>query len=111
MIFDTYWFVFSVSLFLPLYWLARAPKIRLWLLLCFCFLFHMHFAGPAGVVPIVVLALLIDLSLGKLIDRYTYASELWRWVGYNLFFTLWSDGTGPISFRLAEHSPTLINRF
>lgn len=37
----------------------------------------------------------IDLSLGKQIDRYTYSSELWQWVGHNLFFTLWCDGTNP----------------
>jgi len=75
MIFDTYWFLFGVVLFLPLYWLAGTPKIRLWLLLCFCFLFHMHFAGAAGVVPIVVLASLTYFA-GRSANRLFCAAAI-----------------------------------
>jgi hypothetical protein len=33
----------------------------------------------------------LELHLGKRIDRFTYASDLWSTVGYKYFFTLWSD--------------------
>jgi alginate O-acetyltransferase complex protein AlgI len=58
MIFTTYWFcVFTLSFF-PLYWLARPPWLRFGLLLVACLVFHAHFAGAAGVAPIIVLGLL-----------------------------------------------------
>lgn len=58
MIFNTYWFLCTVVPFLLLYWLVPVAKIRLVLLLCYCALFHFHFAGSAGVLPIVVLAII-----------------------------------------------------
>src|SRR5262245_9281912 len=58
MIFTTYWFyVFAVA-FVPLYWIAQRSWLRLTLLLLGCFVFHAHFAGAAGVAPIIVLATL-----------------------------------------------------
>lgn len=59
MIFSTYWFVAAAAIFLPFYWLVKLPKIRLVLLLSFCFVFHAHFAGPAGMAPIVLLAIIV----------------------------------------------------
>ncbi|MBS1954402.1 MAG: MBOAT family protein [Cyanobacteria bacterium SZAS-4] len=56
MIFCTYWFVVCLALMLPVYWLLRKPNLRLLVLMIFCLVFHAHFAGPAGVLPIVVLA-------------------------------------------------------
>ncbi|MBX3135202.1 hypothetical protein KF707_03125 [Candidatus Obscuribacterales bacterium] len=38
---------------------------------------------------------LLDLSLGKQVDLYTCSTELWQWVGHNLFFTVWCSGTHP----------------
>jgi alginate O-acetyltransferase complex protein AlgI len=58
MIFSTYWFGLFAAAFFPLYWLCRPPGLRLALLLAACALFHFHFAGPAGVAPIAVLAVL-----------------------------------------------------
>jgi alginate O-acetyltransferase complex protein AlgI len=58
MIFTTYWFCVFALVFVPLYWLCRVPWLRFSFLLVSCFVFHAHFAGAAGVVPIVVLALL-----------------------------------------------------
>jgi alginate O-acetyltransferase complex protein AlgI len=55
MIFTTYWFLALVGITLPVYWLARPPTVRLLILGVSCALFHYHFAGPAGVAPIVVL--------------------------------------------------------
>ena len=55
MIFTTYWFyVFAVAFF-PVCWLIRLPWLRLGWLLIACFVFHAHFAGAAGVAPIIVL--------------------------------------------------------
>lgn len=71
MIFNSYWFLFSVAIFLPVFWLARTAKIRLWILLLFCFLFHMHFAGAAGVAPIIVLAA-ITFSIGRANSRILF---------------------------------------
>ncbi len=55
MIFTTYWFVAFAAIVFPLYWLLPWRAGRLALLLAACAVFHGHFAGAAGVVPIVVL--------------------------------------------------------
>lgn len=55
MIFATYWFIIAVALFLPLFWLIKNSNVRFFLLAIFCIVFHTHFAGPAGVLPIVVI--------------------------------------------------------
>lgn len=68
MIFSTFWFFAAMALFLPLFWTIRIPSVRLGLLIVFCFVFHAHFAGPAGVAPILVLGLttyLIGLSRNR----------------------------------------------
>ena len=66
MIFTTHWFVlFAVSYFL-VFWAVQLPWIRLGLLLLGCFIFYAHFAGAAGMLPIVVLA------------ATTYVAGLWR---------------------------------
>jgi len=61
MIFLTYWFYVFAAIALPAYWLVRHRTARLILLLVTCVVFHAHFAGPAGVIPIVVLAVLTYL--------------------------------------------------
>ena len=61
MIFNTYWFALFAAVFFPGYWILRGPRLRgLWLL-GGCVWFHAHFAGPAGVAPIVALGLLTYL--------------------------------------------------
>lgn len=57
MIFNTYWFVVFSAVVFPIYWLARLPELRRAWLLGACVVFHTHFAGPAGVLPIVALGL------------------------------------------------------
>jgi alginate O-acetyltransferase complex protein AlgI len=61
MLFLTYWFVLFAVINFPLYWLVRYPPARLVLLFVFCAVFHTHFAGPAGVMPIVVLGVVTYL--------------------------------------------------
>ena len=57
MIFTDYWFLLFAAAFFPLYWLAWHPWLRRGVLLAGCAWFHWHYAGPAGVAPIAVLAL------------------------------------------------------
>lgn len=74
MIFCTYWFLIFLCLFLPLYWLIKNPTLRLALLLVFCAIFHGHFAGAAGVIPIIFLGL-ITFALALLADRWGQSKE------------------------------------
>lgn len=55
MLFLTSWFVLFAGIIFPCYWLVRQALARKLLLLVFCLAFHTHFAGPAGVVPIIIL--------------------------------------------------------
>lgn len=66
MIFTTYWFLLFSAIFFPCYWLLRSGQTRLALLLAFCTVFHTHFAGPAGMLPILILSIT------------TYLAGLWR---------------------------------
>jgi alginate O-acetyltransferase complex protein AlgI len=61
MIFVSYWFVVFALVYFPLFWLVRKPSLRLAVLIAGCATFHYHFAGPAGVIPIIVLAALTYL--------------------------------------------------
>jgi alginate O-acetyltransferase complex protein AlgI len=61
MIFLTYWFTVFAAVTLLLLWVTRWPQLRLVLLVLSCAVFHAHFAGPAGVLPIVGLAMLTYL--------------------------------------------------
>ena len=62
MIFSTYWFLLFFAAFLPAYWLARPNWLRLVVLLLGCTVFHARFAGPAGMVPIIVLCVTTYLA-------------------------------------------------
>jgi alginate O-acetyltransferase complex protein AlgI len=66
MIFTTYWFSLFAVIYFPLFWVARLRWLRLGLLLASCFTFHAHFAGAAGMLPIIVLA------------TTTYLAGIWR---------------------------------
>ncbi len=55
MIFASYWFLAFALVVIPVYWALWTPvSRRLWLALA-CVVFHYHFAGPAGVLPIIFL--------------------------------------------------------
>jgi alginate O-acetyltransferase complex protein AlgI len=69
MIFLTYWFVLFIAVYFPAYWLIRWRRLRLTVLLAGCAIFHTHFAGPAGVAPIIALAALTYLA-GLSRNRY-----------------------------------------
>jgi alginate O-acetyltransferase complex protein AlgI len=55
MLFLTYWFVIFAAVFFALYWAIPIAAVRLGLLITACVVFHTHFAGPAGVAPVLVL--------------------------------------------------------
>jgi alginate O-acetyltransferase complex protein AlgI len=62
MLFLTYWFLLFGAVLYPLYWLVPFRRARLAILLAGSAVFHTHFAGPAGVLPIAVLALATYLA-------------------------------------------------
>lgn len=72
MIFTTYWFLIFATVSIAAYWLVPWPGSRLWVLAAACVVFHGHFAGPAGVIPIVILMII------------TYAAGLTRRPGWCL---------------------------
>ena len=93
MIFTTYWFTAFALVFFPVYWLVRPPGVRLGFLLIACFVFHARFAGAAGVLPIIALALVTYLA-GRSRRRWAiYAAMLLSVLAlvfykYTRFFTL-----------------------
>jgi len=62
MLFLTYWFVYFIAALFPVYWLVRWAPARRLILLAGCVVFHTHFAGPAGVIPIIVLSVFTYLA-------------------------------------------------
>jgi alginate O-acetyltransferase complex protein AlgI len=58
----SYWFVVFVLSFFVLYWSFPVFEIRRILILVFSIVFQFHFAGPAGVIPILALAILTYLA-------------------------------------------------
>lgn len=61
MIFTTYWFFLFAALVVSVYWCLKLPALRLAFLGVACFVFHGHFAGPAGLLPILALMVLTYL--------------------------------------------------
>ncbi len=59
MIFNTAWFLGFFLLFYALFWVMPGPKARFFFVLAASAFFHGHFAGPAGVLPIVVMAVVV----------------------------------------------------
>lgn len=65
MLFLTYWFVIFAAFALGLYWVVPHAGGRRLILLSACAVFHWHFAGPAGVFPIVVLGVVTWFAGGS----------------------------------------------
>ncbi len=61
MIFNTYWFILFAAVVMPVFWLLRKPVLRLPFLAVACVVFHYHFAGPAGMAPIIALGIVTYL--------------------------------------------------
>jgi alginate O-acetyltransferase complex protein AlgI len=57
-IFLSYWFIVFALILLPVYFVMPWARARLVLLALGCVIFHGHFAGPSGVIPIIILSLI-----------------------------------------------------
>jgi alginate O-acetyltransferase complex protein AlgI len=62
MIFTTYWFLIFAVITTAVYWLLPKPILRWPWLGAACLVFHAHFAGPAGMAPIIVLIVITYLA-------------------------------------------------
>jgi alginate O-acetyltransferase complex protein AlgI len=100
MIFLTYWFIVFLAGFLAVYWLAHPPLLRRLVLLAGCIVFHVHFAGPAGVIPIVFLALVTYFAALSQ-NRYACRFAIALCIAALLFYKY--------SAFLAEHLLTLVS--
>jgi len=60
--FTTYWFILFAVLTTAAYWLAYIPTLRWVILGAACVIFHAHFAGPAGMAPIIILMILTYIA-------------------------------------------------
>jgi alginate O-acetyltransferase complex protein AlgI len=69
MLFLTYWFVVFIAALYPLYWFCPFSSFRRLILLAGSVVFHVHFAGPAGVLPVIILG------------TFVYLVGLTRWRG------------------------------
>jgi alginate O-acetyltransferase complex protein AlgI len=58
LIFNTSWFLLFFLAFYFLLWLMPTAKIRFYYVLACSAIFHYHFAGPAGVKPIIAMAVI-----------------------------------------------------
>src|SRR5258708_39933743 len=79
MIFNTSWFLLFFLLFYFLLWLMPTAKIRFVYVLACSAVFHYHFAGPAGITPIIVMAF-ITFLFALWIPRCPEGSSKKRWV-------------------------------
>lgn len=86
MIFSTYWFLTFLAFFLPAYFLAAGhPRIRLAWLLAGSALFHAHFAGPAGMLPVLLLGVVVYF-LGKSSSPAAHAAGIALSIAALLFY-------------------------
>ncbi len=125
MIFNTYWFVLSSAVLISIFWLCKNTGVRSCILLSFCFVFHAHFAGPAGVLPIIALGLMTYL-IGRSRNQHACTLAIFMCVlalcayKYTHFVSLqcisliW-PGAGKLAddaaTRLLPHAPLAISFF
>ncbi len=68
MIFNTSWFLYFFVTFYVLLWLVPNRRLRFYYVLAASAIFHYHFAGPAGITPIIIMAVLV-FFLAQWMDR------------------------------------------
>jgi alginate O-acetyltransferase complex protein AlgI len=114
MIFNTYWFALFAAVFFPGYWLLRVPIWRGWWLLTGCVWFHAHFAGPAGVAPIIALGLLTytcALSQRRALCHAAIAVCVAALVFYKYTHWLSVELVGVFSSHIAQENAALAARW
>ena len=75
MIFNTPWFLLFFPAVYAGFWALPGARVRFYFILLSCAVFHYHFAGPAGVLPIVVMGVttfFLGLALHQLSGRPAY---------------------------------------
>lgn len=105
MIFNTYWFFLALVPFLIIYWFTPRPLARMIVLLVFCAIFHTHFAGAAGVIPIIVLAV-ITYFCGRTQNKHAIAAAIGICVAalcfYKYLFFISDDIVGALNPELGK---------
>ena len=77
MIFNTSWFLLFFLTFYFFLWFMPNPKVRFFYLLACSAVFHYHFAGPAGVTPIIIMAVMVGfLLLSILLPMFNLISHI-----------------------------------
>lgn len=110
MIFTTYWFLLFALVAVVGFHVLRRPAWRLVWLAAACASFHWHFAGPAGVAPIILL-MIVTYFAGLTRDRMICAAAMVAAVAalafYKYTFFLSGELVAPLSPSLAaaaEHA-------
>jgi alginate O-acetyltransferase complex protein AlgI len=79
MIFNTSWFLLFFLTFYFFLWFVPNAKVRFLYLLTCSAIFHYHFAGPAGVTPIIIMAV-ITFFFARWIPTFPSGSPRKKWV-------------------------------
>lgn len=79
MIFNTSWFLLFFLTFYFFLWFMPNAKVRFLYLLTCSAIFHYHFAGPAGVTPIIIMAV-ITFFFAQWIPKFPGGSSRKKWV-------------------------------
>lgn len=77
MIFNTPWFLGFFAAFFAALWVVPGGKPRFYFLLAASAVFHAHFAGPAGVAPIIVMAVAVFIIARRLERSAGPARRAW----------------------------------
>ena len=111
MIFMSYWFAAFAASFFILYWLFPIFRVRRFLILAFGFAFQVHFAGPAGVLPIIALGLFTyfaGISKRRSLQITTIAVCVAALVFYKYTIFLAAEFIGFFSIELASQSVSVL---
>lgn len=81
MIFNTPWFLWFFVAFYPLLLLLPGGRLRFWYVLAASAVFQGHFAGPAGVAPVVAMGVVVFGIAFKLHAAQGAARKRWLWLG------------------------------
>jgi len=122
LIFNTGWFFLFFLIFYPLFWITPWSKARFFFLLASSMVFHYHFAGPAGIKPIIVMAVL-TFGLALWMERFppgdprrkrifllALAVPVLGLIGYKyrvLFFSTLAPAAGGAFFQALAVQPAL----
>jgi len=79
MIFNTSWFLLFFLIFYFFLWLMPTAQVRFYYVLTCSAIFHYHFAGPAGIKPIILMAV-ITYFFALWLPQIPHGSSKKKWV-------------------------------